>query len=70
MVQTIVSVCGPGRIQAVFGAEALRPDEPTSWVGSIAETTALTGWTPQHTLRSGIERMWAWYRSAHDLQAA
>jgi nucleoside-diphosphate-sugar epimerase len=70
MVQTIVSVCGAGRIQPLFGAEAVRPGEPTSWVGSLAETTALTGWTPQHTLQSGIERMWAWYRSAHDLQAA
>jgi len=70
MVQTIISVCGAGRMQALFGAEVVRPGEPTSWVGSIVETTALTGWTPQHTLRSGIERMWAWYRSAHGLQAA
>ncbi|HMC90695.1 MAG TPA: NAD(P)-dependent oxidoreductase, partial [Gemmataceae bacterium] len=70
MVQTIVSVCGAGLVQTFLGAEPVRPGEPTSWVGSLAETTALTGWNPHHTLRSGIEHMWAWYQSTHGRQAA
>jgi nucleoside-diphosphate-sugar epimerase len=62
MVETIVDVCGVGRLAADFGGEPLRPDEPTSWVGSIDRTTQLTGWRPRHDLRAGVERTWAWRR--------
>jgi nucleoside-diphosphate-sugar epimerase len=62
MVETIVDVCSGGRLAADYGGEPLRPDEPTSWVGSIERTTQLTGWRPRHDLRAGIERTWAWRR--------
>ena len=61
MVDTIVAVCGGGKIRPEFGSEPLRPDEPTCWRASIELTTALTGWRPRHDLRSGIERMWQWF---------
>jgi nucleoside-diphosphate-sugar epimerase len=61
MVEMIVDVCGGGRVQAEFGSEPLRPGEPTCWRASIEHTTALTGWRPQHDLRTGVERMWQWY---------
>jgi nucleoside-diphosphate-sugar epimerase len=60
MVETIVAVCAGGRLRPQFGAEPLRPDEPTQWVADIEETTALTGWRPRYDLRSGVERLWAW----------
>jgi len=63
MVETIVAVCGAGRVHAQFGTESIRPDEPTSWVASVEQTTALTGWRPQHDLCSGIRRMWSWWNA-------
>jgi nucleoside-diphosphate-sugar epimerase len=60
MVETIVDVCGGGRLTAEFGGEPQRPDEPRAWFGSIGRTTDLTGWRPRHDLRSGVERTWAW----------
>jgi nucleoside-diphosphate-sugar epimerase len=70
MVETIVAVCGQGRVQPQFGAEAIRPGEPTCWVGSIERTTALTGWKPRHDLRSGIASMWHWFGQEGLAQAA
>lgn len=63
MIETIVVVCGGGRVTPTFGAEPTRPDEPTSWVASLDTTTALTGWTPRHDLRAGVERTWLWFRT-------
>jgi nucleoside-diphosphate-sugar epimerase len=70
MIETIVDVCGGGRLRVEFGAEALRPGEPTSWLASIARTTALTGWKPRYDLRAGVEQMWEWYATAGRRQAA
>jgi nucleoside-diphosphate-sugar epimerase len=70
MVQTIVEVCSGGRLTPLFGAEATRPDEPVCWVASIQKTTALTGWTPVHDLRCGVERTWAWFKSQRVAPAA
>jgi nucleoside-diphosphate-sugar epimerase len=70
MVETIVAVCGSGRVRAQLGTESVRPDEPTSWVASIERTTALTGWRPRHDLRSGIEHMWNWFQTARKQLAA
>jgi nucleoside-diphosphate-sugar epimerase len=61
MVETILAVCGGGRVTAEFGAEPSRPDEPASWVASIDQTTALTGWQPRYDLRQGVERTWDWF---------
>jgi nucleoside-diphosphate-sugar epimerase len=63
MVETIIAICGRGKVQALFGSEPVRPDEPASWVANIDETSRLTGWTPVHDLRSGISRMWEWYNN-------
>jgi nucleoside-diphosphate-sugar epimerase len=70
MVEAILAVCGGGRLEAEFGAEPTRPGEPAAWVASIERTTALTGWQPRHDLRSGVERMWAWFRTAPVPRAA
>jgi nucleoside-diphosphate-sugar epimerase len=69
MVDTIVAVCGGGKVQAEFGSQPLRPDEPTCWRASIQHTTALTGWRPRHDLRAGIERMWRWFTHRTPLAA-
>jgi nucleoside-diphosphate-sugar epimerase len=70
MVETIVAVCGRGRVTAEFGAEATRPDEPACWVASLEQTTALTGWKPQHDLRAGVERLWSWFTASAAQMAA
>jgi nucleoside-diphosphate-sugar epimerase len=70
MIDTIVSVCGGGRVQAAFGQEPTRHDEPACWVAGIEQTRALTGWEPRFDLRSGIERMWGWFTRAAVAQAA
>jgi nucleoside-diphosphate-sugar epimerase len=69
MVETIIAVCGRGRVRAEFGSEAPRPDEPASWQASIERTTALTGWRPRYDMRAGIERMWHWFRQTKPLAA-
>jgi nucleoside-diphosphate-sugar epimerase len=61
MVDTVVAVCGGGRIATAYGAADVRPDEPTTWVASIERTSALTGWRPRLDLRAGVEQMWAWF---------
>ncbi len=61
MVETILSVCGGGRLTAHYGARPAREDEPTAWVASIDQTTALTGWRPRHDLHMGVEKTWAWF---------
>jgi nucleoside-diphosphate-sugar epimerase len=61
MVETIVAVCG-GKTP-LYGAEPLRADEPTVWQADIERTTALTGWRPRVELRTGVERMWQWFRA-------
>ena len=61
MVETVVSVCGRGRVAAQYGAERVRPDEPTLWLASREATSRLTGWVPRWDLRGGVERMWEWY---------
>jgi nucleoside-diphosphate-sugar epimerase len=70
MIETILAVCGQGRLQAEFGAEAPRPDEPSHWVASIDQTVALTGWRPRHDLRSGIGSMWRWFKETGVRRAA
>jgi nucleoside-diphosphate-sugar epimerase len=60
MVETIIDVCGGP--PAEYGAAAMRFDEPTSWVASIARTRELTGWQPRYDLRAGVERMWEWFK--------
>ena len=69
MVETILDVLSGGRLSADYGGEPLRPDEPTTWLGSIERTTELTGWRPRHDLRAGIERTWAWRRSVGAMAA-
>jgi nucleoside-diphosphate-sugar epimerase len=64
MVETIIAVCGDGRVRAEFGNEPLRPDEPTRWQASIDFTTAVTGWRPRYDLHAGVERMWQWFTQA------
>jgi nucleoside-diphosphate-sugar epimerase len=70
MIETIVSVCGGGRVRPEFGTEALRPGEPTCWVASVERTTVLLNWRPCYDLRAGIERMWRWYTESAALRAA
>ena len=70
MIETIVAVCGSGRVTPQFGTEPLRPGEPIHWLASIERTTALTGWKPRHDLRSGVESMWRWYLQRTGKQAA
>jgi nucleoside-diphosphate-sugar epimerase len=70
MIETIVAVCAGGRIRPEYGSAVLRPDEPTSWVASIEETTALTGWKPRHDLRGGVAAMWKWFGTSGALKAA
>jgi nucleoside-diphosphate-sugar epimerase len=70
LVEAVVAECGGGRLAAQYGAEPLRHDEPRHWVGSIAQTTALTGWRPRHDLRSGVRRMWQWFTSQRHTAAA
>jgi nucleoside-diphosphate-sugar epimerase len=68
MVETILTVCGPG-LRAEFGTAPARPGEPARWVASIDRTRELTGWRPRHDLRGGLERMWDWFRTAGGLVA-
>jgi nucleoside-diphosphate-sugar epimerase len=69
MVEIILAVCG-SRLTADFGAEPMRPDEPSHWLADIERTTALTGWKPVFDLRAGIEETWRWYCSTHAQRAA
>jgi nucleoside-diphosphate-sugar epimerase len=64
MIETVLAVCGGGRLRAEYGAEPPRPDEPKAWVASLERTVALTGWRPRHDLRAGVARMWQWYAAA------
>jgi nucleoside-diphosphate-sugar epimerase len=64
MVETIVAVCGGGRLKAEYGAAPTRAGEPTSWLASIDRTTTLTGWRPRFELRDGVAALWAWFRAA------
>jgi nucleoside-diphosphate-sugar epimerase len=61
MVDTIVAVCGGGQVRPLYGSAAPRPDEPKTWLASIEQTTACTGWRPAFDLRVGVERTWAWH---------
>jgi nucleoside-diphosphate-sugar epimerase len=61
MVEMIMQVCAAGRLTARYGARPMRPDEPETWLASIEQTTALTGWRPRFDLRSGVERTWEWF---------
>jgi nucleoside-diphosphate-sugar epimerase len=70
MIETIVDVCGGGRVRPQYGAEALRPGEPACWVAGIAHTTARVGWRPRHDLSGGIRQMWAWHRAEASRAAA
>jgi GDP-L-fucose synthase len=70
MVETIAAVFGHVEAPPQYGVQLTRPDEPTTWVASIARTTALTGWRPRHDLRSGVERTCAWFKAGSLLQAA
>jgi nucleoside-diphosphate-sugar epimerase len=70
MVETILAVCGNGRIQARYGAQPDRTDEPATWLASLSETTRWTGWTPRLDLRAGVERTWDWFRTMDGSLAA
>jgi nucleoside-diphosphate-sugar epimerase len=70
MVETVLSVCGGGRLAAQFGAEPPRSGEPVSWVANIEQTTALTGWEPRYDLRAGVEQTWEWFRTSGSSLAA
>jgi nucleoside-diphosphate-sugar epimerase len=70
MVETILEVCGKGRVTAAFGAEPGRPDEPVSWVADIEQTTALTGWQPAFDLRAGVQYTWDRFLSLSGGRAA
>jgi nucleoside-diphosphate-sugar epimerase len=61
LVEAVAAVCGCG-VRPEYGAEPSRQDEPDTWVADIAQTVELTGWRPRHDLRSGVERLWEWYR--------
>jgi nucleoside-diphosphate-sugar epimerase len=71
MVETVVAVCGRGRVAAEFGAVPARADEPPEWVAGIARTTELVGWRPHCELREGVARTWDWFRNqpSHGLAA-
>jgi nucleoside-diphosphate-sugar epimerase len=64
LIETVVPLCGGGRLAARYGAEPTRADEPACWVASVEDTQARTGWRPRHDLASGVRRMWAWF-TAH-----
>jgi nucleoside-diphosphate-sugar epimerase len=53
-----------------FGCEAMRPDEPVSWVADIERTQAITGWKPRYTLRQGVEGMWSWFQRRQAVRVA
>jgi nucleoside-diphosphate-sugar epimerase len=61
LVEAILRVAGTG-LTAEYGAVPAPPDEPRTWVASIARTQALTGWQPCVPLEAGVRRMWAWFR--------
>jgi nucleoside-diphosphate-sugar epimerase len=69
MVETIIEVCGEGRVRAEYGAAPPRADEPACWVASIERTRALLGWQPRFDLRRGVERLSAWFKTAGVLAA-
>jgi nucleoside-diphosphate-sugar epimerase len=69
LVEAIVDQCPAGRLEPVYGACPLRPDEPSTWVADIARTKALTGWAPRVTLEQGVRRMWAWFADQRRLAA-
>jgi nucleoside-diphosphate-sugar epimerase len=48
-----------------FGALADRPLEPVR-VARVADTTALTGWTPRVSLEQGLARTIDWYADTRD----
>jgi len=70
MVETIVGVCGRGKIVPQFELQPPRLDEPKSSVASIRQTCAVTGWTPRYDLQAGIEHTWNWFDHAGYRQAA
>jgi nucleoside-diphosphate-sugar epimerase len=70
MVETIVSICGRGRLRVDYGAEAARRDEPVEWEADIRETTRQIGWRSRHNLREGVERLWQWVLSRKTSLAA
>jgi UDP-glucose 4-epimerase len=52
-------------VRASFGALADRPLEPVR-VARVADTTALTGWTPRVSLEQGLARTIDWYADTGD----
>jgi nucleoside-diphosphate-sugar epimerase len=70
MVETIAAVFGRVEAPPQFGVQLARPDEPATWVASIARTTELTGWQPRYDLRAGVERTWSWFTTGSLLHAA
>lgn len=70
MIETIVAVCGGGRVRPIYGAATTRADEPALWVARRERTTALTGWRPRYDLRAGVLKMWHWFTSTALPQAA
>jgi nucleoside-diphosphate-sugar epimerase len=62
MIETIVHVCGGGRVRPDYGAAPSRPDEPTCWVADLEQVTARTGWRPRYDLAGGVRAMWRWHQ--------
>jgi nucleoside-diphosphate-sugar epimerase len=60
IVDLIVSTCGKGRVRAIYGAQALRCNEPSEWEADIRDTTRQVGWRPRYSLQEGVERLWQW----------
>jgi nucleoside-diphosphate-sugar epimerase len=69
MIEAIIAVSG-ARVAARYGELSLRAEEPSSWVGDIAQTTALTGWQPKFDLLAGVEKTWSWYATHAAVNAA
>jgi nucleoside-diphosphate-sugar epimerase len=69
MIETIVAVCGKGRVRPEYGGVRTRPDEPACWVASIDRTRTLTGWQPRYDLRAGVEQMWTWFQQVGGMAA-
>lgn len=44
-----------------------RPPDTAHWMADISKARRVLGWTPTHTLRSGLEKTVAWYREHLDL---
>ncbi len=66
MIEAIIAVVG-NPVRAQYGTAKLHQEEPETWVASIEETRALSGWQPRFDLLSGVRAMWDWHRDRSDI---